>query len=265
MTKEISKPEHDDTAPSTLFHALLRSDTLPASDKTLKRLRDEALIVVGAGTVTTSWALSVSTYHLLASPRILSKLKAELQASLPSDQLHVPLPQLERLPYLTAIIQEGLRLSYGVSSRLQRYSPDKDLVFNAKDGRSWVIPAGTPVGMTSVLLHHDETIFPDSHAFVPERWLDNPKLGKYLVAFSKGSRQCLGINLAYAEMYLTLSSIFRTFGSSGLRSTDQEVAQKDQGTLELYETSIKDVEIHADGFVPLPVDSSKGVRVRVRD
>lgn len=35
-----------------------------------------------------------------------------------------------------------------------------------------VIPRGTPVSMSSSVLHHDEGVFPDSENFLPERWLD---------------------------------------------------------------------------------------------
>ena len=56
----------------------------------------------------------------------------------------------------------------------------------------------TPVGMTSVDVRHNETIFPDSQTFKPERWLEkrpewSPPLDRYLVAFTKGSRQCIGM------------------------------------------------------------------------
>lgn len=54
----------------------------------------------------------------------------------------------------------------------------------------------TPVGMTSVFMHHNEDIFPDSYNFVPERWIDpehRKYLEKYMVSFTKGSRQCVGM------------------------------------------------------------------------
>lgn len=194
----------------------------------------------------------------------MAKLKAELRAALPDGPLTTPLAQLEQLPYLSAVIREALRLSYGVSSRLQRISPDKPILYNPPDGESWEIPPGTPVGMTSVLVHHDESIFPDSHSFKPERWLDNPRLDRYLVSFSKGSRQCIGINLAYAELYLTLSAIFRRYGSAELRASGTTDEGDDEGILELYETSIKDVAIQADGFVPLPAEGTKGIRIHVK-
>lgn len=50
--------------------------------------------------------------------------------------------------------------------------------------------------MTSVFMHHNEKIFPDSYSFVPERWMDlekRKKLETYMVAFTKGSRQCIGM------------------------------------------------------------------------
>lgn len=45
-------------------------------------------------------------------------------------------------------------------------------------------------------MHHDETIFPQSHVFKPERWTDlaeRKRLEKFMVAFSRGSRQCIGM------------------------------------------------------------------------
>ena len=60
---------------------------------------------------------------------------------------------------------------------------------------------------------HDEAIFPNSHKFIPERWLDDPKapdgkpLSRYNVSFGKGSRNCVGMQLAYAELYVAFVSL----------------------------------------------------------
>jgi cytochrome P450 len=64
----------------------------------------------------------------------------------------------------------------------------------------------TPVGMTAVLVHENETIFPEPMEFKPERWLEKrpdgaPPLDRYLVAFGKGSRQCLGMK--YVDYFIT--------------------------------------------------------------
>ena len=150
------------------------------------------------------------------------------------------LADFEHMPYLTSVMLEGLRLSYGVSTRLQRIAPDRRLQFN-----EWSIPAGTPVGMTSVFMHHNERIFPDSYTFLPERWMDSEQrkmLETYLVSFTKGSRQCVGMNLARAEMLLAMAKIYR----------DVE--------FELYETTREDVTLAHELFLPFPKRGSKGVR-----
>lgn len=91
------KSTYEDNAHPTIFHEILQSNVSAESDQTVSRLKDKALIVVGAGTLTTSWALSVAIYHLLASPRILAKLKTELREIYSNAQFQVSLPQLEQL------------------------------------------------------------------------------------------------------------------------------------------------------------------------
>lgn len=245
-SKDLSHP--------TIFHQLLNSD-LPDEEKSLERLAEEAVIVIGAGQETLAWALTVITYHLLCNPTILKKLKTELATAIQDPEIATPEATLEKIPYLTGVIKEGLRLSYGASTRLARI-PHEPIIFSSED-REWTIPAGTPVSMTSVLIHHDESIFPDSKEFRPERWIENPRLDRYLVTFSKGSRQCLGMNLAYAEMYLWLAAVYRRFGSKEVRF------ESDEGVLELVDTDLSDVEMVADRFSPIVKPESKGVRIRV--
>ncbi|KLP10100.1 Uncharacterized protein Y057_2578 [Fusarium fujikuroi] len=111
--------------------------------------------------------------------------------------------------------------------------------------------------MTSNLVHHDERVFPDSHTFKPERWVNDPLLDRYLVAFGKGGRACLGINLAYAELYLTLAALFRVYGTEEVQGKD------DVGTLKLFETTAADLVITSDTVVPVMPEDSKGLRVTV--
>jgi cytochrome P450 len=184
----------------TVFASLLKSD-LTLLDKEPQRLADEAAAVVGAGTETTSWALSVMTYHLLTKPELLAKLTAELQTVV-TDPQHLPdWPVLETLPYLGAVIQEGLRLSYGVSSRTARIPTEENLIYRGEWNKKpieYVIPQGYAIGMSTVVTHHNEREFPDSYAFIPERWLDENNVrrkdvDRAMLAFSKGSRSCLGM------------------------------------------------------------------------
>src|ERR1700712_4630444 len=121
-----------------------------------------------AGTLTTAWTLEVIMFWLIRQPDTLQKLKAELHTVMPEKNTIVPLPLLEKLPYLNAVMKEGLRLTYGVSCRLSRSCPDKEMFYvDPTTEKRWLIPAGTPLGMTSVQIHHNESIFPNSKLFSP--------------------------------------------------------------------------------------------------
>ncbi|KAJ6134167.1 cytochrome P450 [Penicillium sp. IBT 18751x] len=241
---------------ATIFHELLTGD-LPEQEKSIARLWQEGQIVIGAGTETTAWALSVTTFYLLENPEILGRLQFELQEAIPDANERIELKRLENLPYLSAVVSEGLRLSYGVSTRLQRIDPDEALNFRSqsKTGSTieYCIPPGTPVGMTATLIHTHPDLFPEPYEFRPERWLDeqgqrHKRLDKYLLSFSRGSRQCIGINLAYAELFMGIGLLMRRMGSH----------------FKLHETTREDVEICYDRFVPTPKDTTQGIRVLVK-
>ena len=106
--------------------------------------------------------------------------------------------------------------------------------------------------MSIYSIAHDETIFPDSYTFNPDRWLHKPKgpdgqkhLSRYMVSFGTGNRMCLGMRLAYAEIFLALATVFRRF------------------EFRLYETGRRDVSAESNMFVPHPQKGSRGVRVIV--
>ncbi|KAL4886900.1 putative benzoate 4-monooxygenase cytochrome P450 [Aspergillus karnatakaensis] len=211
---------YDGIGHRTVLHELL-SSSLPSEERKTPRLRDEAFTLVVAGSGTTAYCLRNTTYHISANPSIQARLHAELASAIP-DPSNPPaslLSTLDNLPYLTAVIKEGLRLSSPVTHRLPRIFPEKALIYGPH-----IIPSGTTISMTINEWHEDETIFPDPYRFNPDRWLgeDNGKsLDPYLVPFSKGSRMCLGMHLAMAEMYLILGMVFRRFAFD-VRRVDRE-------------------------------------------
>ncbi|TVY65505.1 Cytochrome P450 monooxygenase sdnE [Lachnellula suecica] len=225
----------------TIFHEL-RDSSLPASEKTIDRLVNEATILTGAGSETTAKASTVGLFYLLQEKKIFWKLKEELKAKPDADSW----TKLTQLPYLASVIAEALRLSLGVTTRLPRVPTEEILTY-----KEWQIPFGTPVSSTAYFILMNSTIFPNPTEFRPERWIDDAgkfdhKLEKkYLINFGRGSRQCLGMNLAYAEMYLTLATLVRRFD------------------MELFETTVDDVTMAHDFFVAIPRLDSKGIRIKV--
>lgn len=239
---------------------------MPPEEKELNRLAEEAQITIGAGTLATAWVMSVGMYHLLApgSVSMLKTLREELIRAIPDPNEPIDLAALEKLPYLNGVVKESLRLGNGTTTRLQRIAPDETLIYtDPNTGKVWDIPPGTPVSLTSLHIHHDETIFADPESFHPERWIENPDLDRYLLTFSKGSRQCLGIHLAYAEMYIVLARVFRLYGR---KEEGPSMGPSDKlGNLELFETELRDTVCVADLVVPAVWEGSQGIRLKVTE
>jgi cytochrome P450 len=183
-----------------VFADLMESKTLPDSEKSMYRLSGEGFTTKNKPLILTppsllQATLTVITYHLLAQPALQTRLLADLSDVSPSNLSWI---ELERKPFLWAIIHESLRMMPGVSHRSARIAREEDLVYKSQDGATeFVIPRGTPIGMTSMINHWDERFFPDPDEFLPERWLledgmPNYKLQKTLLAFGKGGRSCVG-------------------------------------------------------------------------
>ncbi|APA10778.1 hypothetical protein sscle_07g055480 [Sclerotinia sclerotiorum 1980 UF-70] len=227
----------------TVFHELLESK-LPPKELERDRLRDEAFSLVTAGSGTTAYVLRGTSYHISANPRISELLHEELKSAIPDPLKPLSLPELEKLPYLTAVIQEGLRLADPVTHRIGRQYPEKSFQCNGK-----TIPAGTIMNMTALLTHQNEKIFPEPEVFKPERWLEteNKRLEHYLVTFNRGTRSCLGINLARAELYLILASVYRQF--------DFDVSQVIRA---------RDIDVSRDYILGAQARDTPGILVKVR-
>ena len=210
----------------TVCHEIYHSDELPDSEKTIRRLQHEVQVFVIAGTETSAHALACITFHVLDNPSVLLRLQQELKGLRDSSPT-AKLRDIEQLPYLTSVLLEGLRLSYGVATRLPRVAPDRVIKY-----RDFEIPPGvgipycffvslhynlvpaysadqldqTPVSMSSMLIHHNESIFPDPLKFDPQRWMGEKKrqqLERYLVNFSKGTRSCAGIKYVFSTLRST--------------------------------------------------------------
>ncbi|PBP25265.1 hypothetical protein BUE80_DR003674 [Diplocarpon rosae] len=225
----------------TIFHELLYSD-LPPAETSDARLGDEAQLIIAAGLITTSWALTVASFHISQNPAILHQLRAELAAAGSTATTPLDWHQLQQLPYLHGCVHEGIRLAHGIVTRDPRRAPDVALQYE-----DWTIPPNTPVSMTNVDILTNESLFPRPRDFLPERWIGRPELERYFVPFGRGSRACVGINLALAELYITLAVVFTRF------------------TFDLYETDVSDVQMEHALLVPYPKWETKGVRVAVTE
>ena len=186
----VASPTTKDKGPRTIVHEIMDSK-LPPSEKTFDRVFTEVTTVTGAGFETTASVLRLIFFHIFSQAEIVQRLRAELASAGAVLDHPLDVKTLEQLPYLTAVLTEGLRMSPGIATRMTRVAPDTDLFYE-----QWRIPAGTPVGMTTLLMHMDETLYPEPRRFNPDRWMDasmRKKTDGAFAPFSKGTRNCLGM------------------------------------------------------------------------
>ncbi|KFA49197.1 hypothetical protein S40293_07217 [Stachybotrys chartarum IBT 40293] len=245
IEKEIRKLELDSVefqSSKTIFHSI------PGSSKSLGRvdyLRDEATSLTAAGAETTTWVCVVGCFHVLNQPTIKDCLVDELNSFQVGNILTVDIRQLEKLPYLSAVVHESLRLAFGTIERMPRIDNSNPFHYN-----EYTIPPGTPIGMDSYHMHMNESVFPNPSTFDPKRWLKSqdastPNLSPFLTTFGHGPRSCLGRPLARTLIYYGLAMFFSRY------------------SCELFETTESDVQFTNGKIVPRARKDSKGVRVTV--
>ena len=138
--------------------------------------------------------------YIITNPRVYSTLLAEI-ASVP---LLSPVQDMEakKLPYLQAVIKEGLRIFPPVTGLMTKVVP---VGGDAID--SLFIPEGTKIGYCAWGVFRDKKIWgEDSDVFYPERWLEGSsekiqaQESTLELIFGYGRWQCLGKNVATIEL-----------------------------------------------------------------
>lgn len=94
---------------SVILEALEQPE-VPASEKTISRLVNEGITVIGAGTETTARTLGVTLFHLWNDKEHIHvhKLRQELQGI----EQPYSMRQLEKLPYLVSLIHHSIFTSH---------------------------------------------------------------------------------------------------------------------------------------------------------
>ncbi|CAI7629538.1 unnamed protein product [Penicillium glandicola] len=184
----------------------------------------ECLDHIGAGIDTTGDTLCFLMWELsqTRNDQKQKRLSEELQTYHPENG-----DKLESLPYLGAVIEESLRLWAPGTQSLPRYVPNDGRII---DG--YHIPGGAIVSAQSFTLHRlDETVFPNSWGFCPERWLEengNTERQRLMFAFGAGARTCIGKFLAISEMRQLLYAVYSKYRTSPAEDMHASMEMDDQ-------------------------------------
>ncbi|RWA09278.1 hypothetical protein EKO27_g5848 [Xylaria grammica] len=176
------------------------------------------MVLTTAGSETTATVLGGTLNYLVSYPDKLHILSNEIRQRFSTFE-DITLDVLFSLPYLNAVINEGLRLCPPIPWVLPRKVPAS----GATVCGTW-IPGGTPVSIQQYTLNRDPSYFSSATSFLPERWLpdensnqDSPFYNDHRDAvqpFSVGPRSCLGEHLARAELRLVLAKLVWKFNFS---------------------------------------------------
>ncbi|MFB2837485.1 cytochrome P450 [Floridanema evergladense] len=169
-------------------------------------LRDELMTLLIAGHETTASALTWALYWIDRLPKVREKLLSELVTLGENPDPSI----IARLPYLTAVCQETLRI-YPIALNAfprQVKVPIEIMGYKLKPGIV-VIPS-------IYLAHHREEVYPQPKEFKPERFLEKQFSPYEYLPFGGGNRRCIGMAFAQYEMKLVLATILSRFQVSSV-------------------------------------------------
>ena len=155
---------------------------------------NELLSILTAGHVTTGVALAWTLYELGRNPKVMAKLREELEAV--GGELEAS--DVLELPYLSAACNETIRL-HPILAECARVPIEPVEILG------YTIPAGQPLVISIVGIHHDPTTFPDPDSFKPERFLERTYSKTEFMPFGGGHRRCLGAGLAEYTMRIAVA------------------------------------------------------------
>ena len=162
-------------------------DESPMSDQ---EIRDELMTALVAGHETTASELAWAFERLAREPAVVARLAGELEAG-ESDE------------YLSATVTEILRLRHVLPTAEPR------LTKKPVEIGGFRYPPGVALLASAHLVHHDPDIYPEPHAFRPERFLGTPPGTYTWIPFGGGRRRCLGASFAVQEMKVVIGTVMR--------------------------------------------------------
>ncbi|TDZ19369.1 Cytochrome P450 monooxygenase lolP1 [Colletotrichum orbiculare MAFF 240422] len=186
---------------------------------TREELTQEVYVETIAGSDTTATAIRMILLSLLSNPQAYSSLRAEIDAAAAANRISRPVRDAEArtLPYLQAVIREGLRLyppSTGIVS--------KEVPAGGDAVHGFRLPAGTQLGENVCGIGRARDVFgPDAHVFRPERWIEAARGGDERrfremlstadLVFGYGKFYCMGRSIALIELNKIFVELFRRY------------------------------------------------------
>ena len=190
-----------DSSRTDILSMLLAASDEEGQSLSDAELRDELLALLLAGHETTATAMSWALYWIHRLPDVKQKLLKELESI--SDR--TDFMSMFRLPYLTAVCNEALRIHPVAMLTFPRVVEEPTELLGHK------LELKTIVIGCIYLLHHREDLYPNSQQFNPDRFLERSFSPYEFMPFGGGVRRCVGEALAQFEMKIVLATILSRY------------------------------------------------------
>ncbi|QIR39778.1 cytochrome P450 [Tolypothrix sp. PCC 7910] len=181
----------------------LMMSAVDADGQTLtdEELRNELITLMFASYETTAISMAWAFYWIHYKPEVREKLLKELDTLGDSPD---PM-SIFRLPYLTAVCHESLRIHPVLMLTLPR------VVQEPVEVLGYPLPIGTVVAGCIYLTHRRQDLYPQPSEFKPERFLERQFSHYEFLPFGGGARRCIGEALAMFEMKLVIATILSQY------------------------------------------------------
>eukprot|EP00055_Hartaetosiga_balthica_P000321 m.136245 g.136245 ORF g.136245 m.136245 type:complete len:530 (+) comp10537_c0_seq1:74-1663(+) len=167
-------------------------------------VRDNALLLLSAGSETTGTTMQWVIYLVSTHPEVYARVMEE-NKGLNLDDMENPGDLCKLVPYLTNVIKETLRYRVPITGTPPRITREPMQLGDLH------IPAGVGLSSNSVAYHFNAKFWDRPDMFNPDRFnkkdsTQNPAF----IPFGTGRRYCLGKYMAMAELQVQLSHLFRS-------------------------------------------------------
>ncbi|KAG4293831.1 hypothetical protein FPRO06_00416 [Fusarium proliferatum] len=178
-----------------------------------EELIQQAFISIIAGSNTTAHALRMIILSLITNPSAYRSLIAEIRGVTSTVGSPISWAQTQTLPYLQAVIREGLRMWPPVAGLgFKQVPPEGDTI------SGFFVPGGTQVGQGFYAVGRSRLVWgDDADVFRPERWLlaDEDRLRDMVATldthFGHGKYSCLGKPIALMEIHKAVFELFKRY------------------------------------------------------